>query len=340
MLRETYNPWERRAPLTPPQVQDFLQAHVHSQFLVQASQHRIFSNEAYQQAGATIVTHTIDLAPADVILGVKRPKCQEYSDLPSQTCYLFFSHVLKGQPENMTLLQRMLDQQNTLMDYECIVDDSTTTTTTTTTASNRRLVAFGKYAGLAGMMDTFSLLGRRLLQTQGVATPFLNCPPTVYHKTLEEGKASVQQLGARIQQEGLCMELPLVVCMTGGPNGNVHQGVKDIFQQLPHEMVAVDDLPEVLQQQQQQQQQDGGGGTYYKVYGVAPEHADLYQRNDGNAFERSDFFQNPHLYSCTFADKIAPYCHVLMNGLYWDYRFPRLLTKQDMLRLVESGKNR
>jgi alpha-aminoadipic semialdehyde synthase len=323
MLRETYNPWERRAPLTPHHVQDFLQTHIHCQVLVQASHHRIFSDAEYQQAGARIVTETSDLAPADVILGVKRPKCQQYSDLPSHKWYLFFSHIRKGQPENMTLLQTMLDQQNTLMDYECIVAPDT----------NQRLVAFGKYAGMAGMMDTFSILGRRLLATtKGVATPFLNCPPTIYHQTLEEGKASVQRLGARIQQEGL--ELPLVFCMTGGPNGNVHQGVQDIFQQLPHEMVAVDDLPEVVAQQQQQ------GSRYYKVYGVAPEHADLYQNNNGDAFDRTDFSNNPHLYSCTFADKIAPYCHVLMNGLYWDYRFPRLLTKQDMLRLVESGKNR
>jgi alpha-aminoadipic semialdehyde synthase len=194
------------------------------------------------------------------------------------------------------------------------------------------LVAFGKYAGMAGMMDTFPILGRRLLSNnKGIATPFLNCPPTIYHKTLEEGKASVQQLGARIQQEGL--DDLLVFCMTGGPNGNVYQGVQDIFQQLPHEMVAVDDLPEVVLAQQQQQQQ-------YKVYGVAPEHADLYQCHNGDAFDRTHFLNNPHLYSCTFADKIAPYCNVLMNGLYWDHRFPRLLTKQDMLHLVESGKNR
>jgi alpha-aminoadipic semialdehyde synthase len=70
--------------------------HPGSQVIVQPSSHRIFSNAAYERAGATIQE---ELDDAHVILGVKRPRSME--PLPSEKTYMFFSHVIKGQPENM-----------------------------------------------------------------------------------------------------------------------------------------------------------------------------------------------------------------------------------------------
>lgn len=96
LLRENYDKWERRAPLTPTQCQDFLKQYPDSKILVQPSSHRIFSNTAYEQAGATVQE---DVSPAHVLLGVKRPRSLE--NLPSEKTYLFFAHVIKGQPENM-----------------------------------------------------------------------------------------------------------------------------------------------------------------------------------------------------------------------------------------------
>lgn len=62
--------------------------------------------------------------------------------LPDRT-YMFFSHVIKAQDTNMPLLDTILEKNIRLMDYECIAD-----------GSGKRLIAFGKYAGLAGMIDT------------------------------------------------------------------------------------------------------------------------------------------------------------------------------------------
>ena len=34
--------------------------------------------------------------------------------------YMFFSHTIKGQKDNMPLLDKLLEKKATLVDYECI----------------------------------------------------------------------------------------------------------------------------------------------------------------------------------------------------------------------------
>jgi alpha-aminoadipic semialdehyde synthase len=102
VLRENYDKWERRVPLTPSQCHDFLLENPGSKILVQPSSHRIFSNTAYERAGAVVQE---DLDKAHIILGVKRPRSLDA--LPGEKTYLFFSHVIKGQPENMVCKQLM-----------------------------------------------------------------------------------------------------------------------------------------------------------------------------------------------------------------------------------------
>jgi len=66
---------------------------------VQPSQ-RIFPDSQYEKAGAIIQE---DLSNADVLLGVKRVANED--DLIPDKTYMFFSHVIKGQSENMKLLK-------------------------------------------------------------------------------------------------------------------------------------------------------------------------------------------------------------------------------------------
>jgi alpha-aminoadipic semialdehyde synthase len=120
LLRETYDKWERRAPLTPDQCRAFLNSHPNSRVVVQPSSHRIFTNAQYEAAGATVRE---DLNDAHVIFGVKRPQTMMMGPnhlLPAAATtttttagddngggggdgriFFFFSHVIKGQPENM-----------------------------------------------------------------------------------------------------------------------------------------------------------------------------------------------------------------------------------------------
>ena len=112
IVREVYNKWERRAPLCPQHVRRLVQAGC--QVLVQPSNRRVFTDGEYAAAGATV---TDDLGGASVIFGVKQVPVENL--LPERT-YVFFSHVIKAQPENMELLDHVLENNIRLIDYETI----------------------------------------------------------------------------------------------------------------------------------------------------------------------------------------------------------------------------
>ncbi len=94
------------------------------------------------------------------------------------------------------------------------------------------------------MVDTFHALGRRLLYRDDCSsTPFLSCPVSIMHDTVEQAKDRVLWMGDRIFHEGLAgnNQEPLVFTVTG-QGGVVHDGVMEILQLLPHELLTVADL--------------------------------------------------------------------------------------------------
>jgi alpha-aminoadipic semialdehyde synthase len=125
---------------------------------------RTFSDEEYKDAGAEICE---DLSPADVIFGLKEIDTDRI--LPSKT-YLFFSHTHKGQKKNRPMLQILVENNSTVIDYELI-----------RTNKNIRLVtAFTYNAGYAGMVDSLWTLGKRL-KIKGHPNPF-----ELIHQAIEE----------------------------------------------------------------------------------------------------------------------------------------------------------
>ena len=77
--------------------------------------------------------------------------------LPNKT-YFFFSHTIKAQEYNMSLLDAMLERKIRMIDYECIREPSKREGDVP-----NRLVAFGRYAGIAGAFDFFRGIGEYLL---------------------------------------------------------------------------------------------------------------------------------------------------------------------------------
>lgn len=63
----------------------------------------------------------------------------------------------------MEALDTILARNIRLLDYERIVNES-----------NQRLIAFGRYAGIAGAIDFLKGFGEYILMS-GVSTPFLHC---------------------------------------------------------------------------------------------------------------------------------------------------------------------
>ena len=49
---------------------------------------------------------------------------------------------------------------------------------------------------------------------------------------------------------------------------------------------------------------------------------------------------NPETFRSTFHERIAPYATVIINGVYWEKRFPRLLSKAHLRDMIASGKSR
>src|ERR1051326_8294500 len=178
LRREDKNEWERRVPLTPDHVASLVRQGL--QIVVQPSSIRIFKDEEYRQAGATVEE---DLTGCHVIFAVK--------EIPGDFfryggVYMFFSHTFKGQPYNMPMLRKMIECRATLIDYEKVTDDQ-----------NRRLIFFGNYAGTAGMFETFYTLGKRLAW-EGIANPFSDLKRPVEYSGLDEAKAALRAAGERL----------------------------------------------------------------------------------------------------------------------------------------------
>lgn len=322
ILRENYDKWERRVAVTPDHVKHLIDNYKGDKLTgiyVQPSQ-RIFPDSQYEKAGAIIQE---DLSNADVLLGVKRVANED--DLIPDKTYMFFSHVIKGQSENMKLLKAILDKNIQLFDYEAIAEDVKDPTTGKT--KKKRLVAFGKYAGIAGMIDTLQCLGRRLLAS-GFSTPFLNCGPAYIYYDLEDAKRSIEELGKRIESDGLPMSLePLVFAFTG--KGNVTNGALEIFKLLPHKMITLEEAKQIK----------SSPGPHNCLYGVMVDQSDLVKKTGGGEepFDVKHYRCNPSEYESTFAANVAPVSNVIVNGIYWDERYPRLLTKAEMTDLYKQG---
>ena len=119
---------------------------------MQPSSTRCFTEDEFLNAGAVIQE---DVTEASVIFGVKEVPIE---NLLANKTYFFFSHTIKAQDYNMPLLDKFLEKNIRMVDFECIrnapVDDKPT----------ERLVAFGRYAGIAGAFDFIRGIGEYLLE--------------------------------------------------------------------------------------------------------------------------------------------------------------------------------
>ncbi len=306
---EDKNRWERRVPLVPADLADLARSQGLS-FIVQPSALRTFPDEDYVAAGAQL---TEDLSEAGLILAVKEIPIEK---LLENRAYLFFAHVIKGQDYNMPLLQALMDKGITMIDYERILDEK-----------GRRLVFFGLQAGQAGMIETFHALGRRL-ESEGFETPFAEIEQAYHYEDLADAKKKIAALADAVAG-GLNEALaPLVIGFAG--YGNVSQGAQEIFDLLPHEEIAPEDLESFVEK---------GEARSDRLYKVVFKEEHLVEPAEGQDFELQDYYQNPARYRGIF-DRYLPHMTAFVNCIYWTEDYPRLITKSDALRLQESGDSR
>jgi len=104
ICREESSIWERRAPLNPGHVGKLVEEGF--TVLVQPSMRRAYSIPEYKLNGAVIEE---DISKAHAIFGVKIIPPEII--LPNKR-YAFFSHTIKAQPENMNVLDALLEKVN------------------------------------------------------------------------------------------------------------------------------------------------------------------------------------------------------------------------------------
>lgn len=192
IIKEGKVPVDRRVPITPAQCKTALKENAALKIYCQRSPIRCFADKEYEDAGAIMVD---DVSDCDVILGVKEVPVEMLSNGKT---HFFFSHTIKKQEYNRSLLQAIMAKKVRLIDWECL-----------TNLSGQRLIAFGRYAGIVGAYNAILTYGKRY---------------NLFH--LRPAHQCFDM--AEMQEEYKKVKLPLIkIALTGG--GRVSKGAMEVL---------------------------------------------------------------------------------------------------------------
>ncbi len=293
--KEDKNIWERRVPVIPSHLEKIIkEENIHA--VVEPFERRAFTDDEYRNAGAELSS---DLSECKTVVAVKEIPVNL---LQPEKNYVFFSHTIKGQEYNMPLLKRLMELKCTLIDYECIADEK-----------GRRLVFFGRFAGLAGMIEALYGMGQRY-KSKGIETPFLKIKQAYQYRDVDEAKKHIAEIAEEIKSEGLNKELdPLVIGFAG--YGNVSRGAQEIFDILPYTEISPDELLSV---------KELPAGILKVVF----KEKDMVENiESGKDFELQEYYNHPERYKSKF-EPFLERMDVLINAIYWTEKYPVFLSKK------------
>ncbi len=304
---EDKSKWEKRVPLVPEHIKRLTEEGY--RVIVEPSSHRYLNDNEFEKAGAIL---SDDINQADIIIGVKEiPK----EKIEKNKVYMFFSHTIKGQEYNMPMLKALLEKKCTLIDYELIKDSST----------GERLIFFGRFAGIAGMIETLYAAGQKF-KMLGFETPLEKIKRAYQYHSVATAKKEISEVGEEIRKKGLPAELlPFTVGITG--YGHVSRGAWEILDLLPFEEITPGQLLNGYF--------DTKKNVLYKIvfriyHFVKPLKQD---------FTFKHYYEHPEMYAPDFK-KFIPKLSMLVNGIYWDPRYPKLITLKDFRELWLKGERK
>lgn len=277
IIKEGKTPPDKRVPLSPAQCVQFKEQYPNAELVVQPSSIRAFADEAYVNAGITLQE---DLSDCDVLMGVKEVPMDML--IPNKT-YLFFSHTFKLQPYNSKLLRTVLDKKIRLIDYEVL-----------TNLKGKRLIGFGRYAGVVGCYNGFLAYGKKT--GRYTLKPANQCKDRV-------------ELTKELKKIDLPADFKMVI--TGA--GRVAGGAKEIIDAIGITKVSAAD--------------------YKSKQFNEPVYAQLLvndynERIDGQPSKRQDFFRNPVPFKSVFM-QFAKGTSMYVPCHYWDSKAPYIFTRED-----------
>jgi alanine dehydrogenase len=281
IIKERKNPPDRRVVFTPEELVRLQNQFPQAKIKIEASDIRVFPDTAYADLGLEVTTNMTD---CDVLIGVKEVPVEAL--LPNKK-YFFFSHTIKKQPHNRKLLQAILDKNIELYDHETIVD-----------AQNKRLIGFGRYAGIVGTYNAF--------RGFGIKYELFSIPKA---ETLK-GK---DELIAKLKRQILP---PIKIVLTG--KGKVGMGAKEILDAIKIKEVSVDNFL---------------NKTYSEPVYVQIDVLDYNKRKDGQQLGNNDFYKNPQDYTSDF-ERFTKVSDVFIAGHFYGNNAPHILTN-DMLKAAD-----
>ena len=275
ILKERKSPPDRRVIFSPNELVRLKQEYQNVSVQVERSDIRIFDDSQYENFGIEVVD---DISDSDILFGVKEVPV-EYL-IPNKS-YFFFSHTIKKQPYNRKLLQAILEKNIDLYDYETIVD-----------SENRRLIGFGRYAGIVGAYNG--------IRAFGIKFELFKLPKA---ETLSGKEALISQLKRVVLP-------PLKFVITG--TGKVGNGAKEILDAIKIKEVSVENYLTK---------------NYAQPVYTQIDVLEYNKRKDGQVLDFTDFYQNPTEYVSDF-EKFTKVSDIYITGHFYGNDAPVILTRE------------
>jgi len=295
ILRESRK-GEKRAPLTPSDIEWLIKKHVNVE--VESSTARIFKDAEYRKCGARVLKK---FKKATLLLGIKGPSIE---DLYKNKIYMVFSHMTKGQASNMPLLRACIRNNITLVDYEKIRN-----------LHGKRLVYFGRFAGICGLIDSLYYFGKKL-EARGMKTPFSLLQPAYKYGSLKNVRRGMARLDNEIRTKGFPKKLsPFVIGITG--HGNVGRAVEEMLEILGPMEIHPKDIHSFIRHHK---------GARKKIYKIAFLREEKFRAKNKKRFYYEEYIKNPQKFESNL-DRYLPYINILIHTSYWDKRYPRMVTR-------------
>ena len=275
IIKERKNPPDRRVVFSPNELARLKQLYQGVFIKVESSDIRIFTNEEYKKLGIEVAN---DISDCDVLFGVKEVPVE---DLIPNKAYFFFSHTIKKQPYNRKLLQAILEKNIDLYDHETIVD-----------SHNRRLIGFGRYAGIVGVYNS--------IRAFGIKFELFKLPKA---ETLSGKEALITHLKRLVLP-------PLKFVITG--SGKVGNGAKEVLDAIKVKEVSVENYLTK---------------NYSQPVYTQIDVLDYNKRKDGQVLDFTDFYTNPQEYVSDF-ERFTKVSDIYITGHFHANEAPVILTRE------------
>lgn len=283
IIKERKNPPDRRVVFSPNEIKTIQEQFPVVSFKVEPSDIRIFSDAEYQNLGIEV---TDDLSDCEVLFGVKEVPVEAL--IPNKK-YFFFSHTIKKQPYNQKLLQAVLEKNIELYDHETIVD-----------AANKRLIGFGRYAGIVGAYNA--------IRAFGIKFELFKMPKA---SALKGRDVLVQQVKRQIIP-------PIKIVVTG--TGKVGSGVKEMLLAMKIKEVSVENFLTK---------------KFTQPVFTQIDVLEYNKRMDGQKFDTKDFYKNPSEYESDF-ERFTKVADIYISGHFHANAAPQILS-QKMLQASDCA---